>query len=74
MSFLSPKLPTPPPPPPNPSNPAAPSILEQGAAERRALAGADGAGFDGTDAGGNVAPPTNTTNAPAGGVKQILGG
>jgi hypothetical protein len=73
MSFLfpHPAAPTPPPPPPNPANIASPSIIEQGAAERSQLAGAQGAGSDGTDVtGGKNGIPGNTTANPA---KTLLG-
>jgi hypothetical protein len=68
MLFGGPKLPDPPPPPPNPANLAAPSIMEQGAAERKTLAGAQGAGSDGTNVtGGQGASAPSTT-------KSLLGG
>lgn len=66
------KATTPPPPPgapPPPATSAAPSIAEQGAAERDSLAGAAGAGFSGTDVtGGQGASNPNTTQQ-----KSLLG-
>jgi hypothetical protein len=71
MSFLMPSLPAPPPPPPNPTNLAAPSIMEQGAAERAQLASASGQGSDGTNvAGASQAAPAQTTANP---MKTVLG-
>lgn len=70
MSFFGPRAPDPAPPPPNPTNPAAASIMEQGAAERSKLAGAEGAGSDGTNVtGGKAAAPSTTNNQ-----KSLLGG
>ena len=69
MSFLfggGPSAPPPPPPPPSAPQPAQPSIAEQGAAERQALAGAEGAGSDGTDVtGGRGVQAPQTTASPA---------
>ena len=66
MSFLfgSPKAPVPPPPPPQPPQLANPSIAEQGAAERRNLASAEGQGFTGTDVtGGQGSKNPSTTKS-----------
>lgn len=68
MAFLFPKTPAPPPPPPNPASPADASIMEQGAAERTALANAEGAGFNGTDVTGGQGTKSPTTT------KTTLGG
>ena len=70
MSFLfgSPQAPPPPPPPPAAPRIANPSIAEQGTSERQALAGAEGAGTNGTDVtGGQGAANPSTT-------KSLLGG
>jgi hypothetical protein len=68
MLFGGPSVPAAPPPPPNPSSVASPSIMEQGAAERASLAGAEGAGSGGTDVtGGQGAAAPSTT-------KSLLGG
>jgi hypothetical protein len=62
MSFMFPSAPPPPPPPPAPPQLGQPSIAEQGAAERQALANAQGAGSNGTDVTGGqgAAAPTTT--------------
>lgn len=73
MIFGTPKAPAPPPPPQQPAQLTSPSIAEQGASERSRLAGAEGAGFDGTlktSSQGAAAP--STTASPAGG-KTLLG-
>lgn len=64
MSFLFPKAPPAPPPPPNPASLADSSIMQQGAAERKRLAGAEGSGSNGTDTtGGQGAAPPATTKS-----------
>jgi hypothetical protein len=70
VSFLfgAPSPPPPPPPPPAAPQAASPSIMEQGAAEKRTLASAEGQGYLGTDVtGGQGAKAPSTT-------KSVLGG
>lgn len=64
----TPPAPQAPPPPPNPATLSTPSIIEQGAAERARLAGAEGSGLDGTVlTGGQGVQNVSTT-------KSLLGG
>ncbi len=72
MSFLTggntPQAPAPPPPPPAPTSVAQTSIMQEGAAQRSRIKGAQGSGFAGTDVtGGQGAAPARTT-------KSLLGG
>lgn len=62
--FGSPPVPAAPPPPPNAATLATPSVLDQGQAESARLAGAEGAGSNGTDVTGGQgakAPATTKT-------------